>query len=82
MRKIVVIGSGPAGLTAACELVRRGGFEVTVLERSSRIGGLSQTVVHRGNRMDLGGHRFFSHDLRVTDWWQGFSADAGGARLR
>jgi len=68
-RKVVVIGAGPAGLTAAWELVSRSDFEVTVLEKSAEIGGLSRTVVHNGNRIDIGGHRFFSKSDRVMRWW-------------
>ena len=67
-KQIVIIGAGPAGLTAAIELLRRGYF-VTVLEATDRIGGISQTVRYHGNRMDIGGHRFFSKDERVNAWW-------------
>ena len=66
--KIWIIGAGPAGLTAAYELVKRG-YDVTVLEKSHDIGGISKTVQYKGNRMDLGGHRFFSKDQRVMEWW-------------
>lgn len=69
MKKIVIIGAGPAGLTAAYELLKTDEYEVTVLEATDRIGGISQTVKYSGNRMDIGGHRFFSKDKRVTDWW-------------
>ena len=69
MKKVLIIGAGPAGLTAAYELAKQGGFEVTVLEKTDRIGGISQTVRHGGNRMDIGGHRFFSKDQRVMQWW-------------
>lgn len=68
MKNILVIGAGPAGLTAANELQKRG-YQVTVLEKSNKIGGISQTVNYCGNRMDLGGHRFFSKDDRVMQWW-------------
>jgi len=69
--KVVIIGAGPAGLTAAYELLaKHQGYEVVVLEKSGSIGGISQTVRHNGNRMDIGGHRFFSKDQRVMDWWQ------------
>ncbi len=69
--KVVVIGAGPAGLTAAYELLtKHQGYEVIVLEKSDAIGGISKTVQHNGNRMDIGGHRFFSKDQRVMDWWQ------------
>ena len=72
-KKVVIIGAGPAGLTAAYELVRDGGaeeYEVTVLEATGVVGGISRTVEHNGNRMDMGGHRFFSKDDRVMDWWR------------
>ena len=67
-KRIIVIGAGPAGLTAAIELLKKG-HAVTVLEASDRIGGISQTVRYHGNRMDIGGHRFFSKDERVNRWW-------------
>ena len=67
-KKVIVIGAGPAGLTAAIELLKRG-HAVTVLEATDRIGGISQTVRYHGNRMDIGGHRFFSKDDRVNRWW-------------
>ena len=67
-KQIVIIGAGPAGLTAAIELLKKG-HAVTILEASDRIGGISQTVRHHGNRMDIGGHRFFSKDERVNQWW-------------
>jgi len=72
MKKVVIIGAGPAGLTAAYELLKAqdGAFEVTVLEETDVIGGISQTVRYHGNRMDIGGHRFFSKDDRVMNWWQ------------
>lgn len=70
MKKVIIIGAGPAGLTAGYELLKRKGYEVTVLEKTDRIGGISQTVRYKGNRMDIGGHRFFSKDDRVNQWWQ------------
>ena len=71
MQKVVIIGAGPAGLTAAYELCKKHeGYEVVVLEKSDSIGGISKTVRHGGNRMDIGGHRFFSKDQAVMDWWQ------------
>ena len=69
MKRIIIIGAGPAGITAAVELSKQNKYEITVLESSDRIGGISQTVKYNGNRMDIGGHRFFSKDPRVTAWW-------------
>ncbi len=66
----VIIGAGPAGLTAAYKLLKETDIKVIVLEESGVIGGISQTVVHNGNRMDIGGHRFFSKDDRVNDFWK------------
>jgi protoporphyrinogen oxidase len=62
----VIIG---AGLTAGYELLARTGIKPIILEKSEAIGGLSRTVNCQGNRMDLGGHRFFSKSDRVMNWW-------------
>lgn len=71
MKKAIVIGAGPAGLTAAYELLKsEKEYQVTILEESSEIGGISKTVRYHGNRMDIGGHRFFSKDERVMRWWK------------
>ena len=65
----VIIGAGPAGLTAAHELIQRSDVEVLVLERTQLMGGIACTVNYKGNRIDIGGHRFFSKSDRVMDWW-------------
>ena len=70
-RKVVIVGAGPAGLTAAYELLNKSkDYDVIVLEESNQVGGISKTVNYKGNRMDMGGHRFFSKDKRVNDWWE------------
>jgi len=70
-KKVVIVGAGPAGLTAAYRLLQADrSVRVTVLEESGSIGGISRTVVHNGNRMDIGGHRFFSKDAEVNAMWQ------------
>ncbi len=65
----IIIGAGPAGLTAALEFCRRSAIRPIVLEASERIGGISCTIRYKGNRMDIGGHRFFSKSDRVMHWW-------------
>ena len=66
----VIVGAGPAGLTAAYELLQQTNILPIVCEASDNVGGISQTVEYHGNRMDLGGHRFFSKDDRIMRWWQ------------
>lgn len=69
-KKVLIIGAGPAGLTAAYELLKHEDeFEVIVLEESHQFGGISRTVNYKGNRMDMGGHRFFSKVPEVNAWW-------------
>jgi len=65
----LIIGAGPAGLTAAYELLDKTDIHPIVLEASGEIGGISRTARYRGNRMDIGGHRFFSKSDRVMEWW-------------
>jgi len=68
-RKAIIIGAGPAGLTAAYELLKRTDVIPIILEKSGEIGGISRTTNYKGNRMDMGPHRFFSKSDRVMDWW-------------
>jgi protoporphyrinogen oxidase len=65
----IIIGAGPAGLTAAYELLTRSDVLPIVLEKSTYMGGISRTVEYKGNRIDIGGHRFFSKSDRVMNWW-------------
>ena len=70
-KKVIIIGAGPAGLTAAYELLDKSkDYEVIVLEESNTFGGISRTVNYKGNRMDMGGHRFFSKVPEVNEWWE------------
>lgn len=69
-QRVLIVGAGPAGLTAALELCRRSDMEVVVIERDEQVGGISRTVRYKGNSMDLGGHRYFSKSEVVTAWWQ------------
>ena len=71
MKKIVIIGAGPAGLTAAYKLLKsKEEYEVIIIEESNQIGGISRTVKYNGNRMDIGGHRFFSKNDAVLKLWK------------
>ena len=71
MKKIIIIGAGPAGLTAAYELLEKpSDFEVVVFEENNAMGGISRTVNYKDNRMDMGGHRFFSKVPEVNEWWE------------
>ncbi len=78
-RTAIIIGAGPAGLTAAYELCERTDIRPLVFEAGEQVGGLSRTVVYAGNRMDIGGHRFFSKSDRVMEWWTRFLPIEAGA---
>ena len=70
-KKVVIMGAGPAGLTAGYELLKKSDkYDVVILEETNDIGGISKTVKYNGNRMDIGGHRFFSKDDRVMEFWK------------
>ncbi len=72
-KKVVIIGAGPAGLTMAYEMLKNKGneeYDVTILEETNEIGGISKTVKYNNNRMDIGEHRFFSKDERVMKFWE------------
>ena len=65
----IIIGGGPAGLTTALELLERTDIKPIVYEGSDNVGGIARTYLHAGNRIDIGGHRFFSKSDRVMNWW-------------
>jgi protoporphyrinogen oxidase len=66
----IIIGAGPAGLTAAFELLQHTDIIPVVVEANADVGGLSKTIIYKGNRLDIGPHRFFSKSERVMQWWQ------------
>jgi len=66
---VVVIGAGPAGLTAAYELIKRGTASI-VLEQANKVGGISRTETYKGYRFDIGGHRFFTKVDEVEQLWK------------
>ncbi len=68
-KKAIIIGAGPAGLTVAYELLTRTDVKPVILEKSYELGGLSRTIDYKGNKIDIGGHRFFSKSNRVMQWW-------------
>ena len=65
----IIIGAGPAGLTAAFELLKRSDIQPVIFESTDIVGGIARTIDYKGNRIDMGGHRFFSKSARVTNWW-------------
>lgn len=69
-KRAIIIGAGPAGLTAALELLRRSNIEPIIVEQDGVVGGISRTVRYKGNCMDIGGHRYFSKSDTVMKWWQ------------
>ena len=78
MKRVLVIGAGPAGLTTAYELLKKSDkYEVIIFEESEYFGGISRTVNYKGNRMDMGGHRFFSKVPEVNEWWENMMPTQG-----
>jgi protoporphyrinogen oxidase len=75
----IIIGAGPAGLTAAYELLTRTNIQPIILEADNQVGGLAKTVWHNGNGMDIGPHRFFSRSKRVNKWWAEMLPIQGGS---
>ncbi|MHB8362032.1 MAG: NAD(P)/FAD-dependent oxidoreductase [Patescibacteria group bacterium] len=69
-KKAIIIGAGPGGLTTGWEFLKRTDIKPIVLEMSGDIGGISKTINYKGNRIDIGGHRFFSKSDRVMEWWK------------
>ena len=72
METVFIIGAGTAGLTAAYDLKKKMGSGVRIIlaEESNTVGGISQTVEYKGNRIDLGGHRFFSKSDEINALWE------------
>ena len=69
MKQAIIVGAGPAGLTAGYELLNKTDVHPVIFEATDAIGGISRTVGYHGNRMDIGGHRFFSKNQEIMDWW-------------
>ena len=68
-RHFIIIGAGPAGLTAAHELTRQG-HPTTILEKLDRVGGIARTEKYKGYHFDMGGHRFFTQSAEIQQFWQ------------
>ncbi len=68
-KKAIIIGGGPGGLTAAYEFLLHSNIHPIVIEQNNILGGISQTIDYKGNKIDIGGHRFFSKSDRVMQWW-------------
>ena len=71
MKKVVIMGAGPAGLTCAYNFLKKSNdYEVYIIEENMQVGGISKTIKYKGSRMDLGGHRFFSKNKEINNIWQ------------
>ncbi|MBX2925054.1 MAG: NAD(P)/FAD-dependent oxidoreductase [Chitinophagaceae bacterium] len=84
VKKAIIIGAGPAGLTAAYELLTKTDIIPVVIEQDRQVGGLSKTIDYKGNKIDIGGHRFFSKSEAIIDWWLNFlplRSPAGSANI-
>ncbi len=68
-KKAIIIGGGPAGLTAAYELLNRSNIIPVIIEENDFVGGISATLDYKNNKIDMGGHRFFTKSDRVMNWW-------------
>jgi len=68
-KKAIIIGAGPAGLTAAYELLEKTDIKPVIYESNDSVGGISKTINYKGNRIDIGGHRFFSKSPLIMEWW-------------
>jgi len=75
MKTALIIGTGPAGLTAALEFLKNGDIHPIIVEQENFVGGISCTAEYNGNRMDIGGHRFFSKNEWVMNWWKNIDPD-------
>ena len=67
--RVIVVGAGPAGLTAAYVLAKQERYRITVLEADDIVGGIARTAQYKGFRFDIGGHRFFTKVQPVEDLW-------------
>lgn len=70
MKNVIIIGAGPAGLSAAYELLKKSNIKPIIIESNSKVGGLSKTLTHNGYKIDIGPHRFFSKNQIVNNLWQ------------
>src|SRR3989339_1441449 len=69
-KTVVIIGAGPAGLTAAYQLLKNVGYKVIIIEANNQVGGLSRSEIYKGYKIDIGPHRFFSKSERVNNFWK------------
>jgi protoporphyrinogen oxidase len=74
-KHVVIIGAGPAGLTAGLELSRTGKYKVTLIEKEKHVGGLSRTTEYKGYLFDIGPHHFITESKVVEHWWKGIMGD-------
>lgn len=78
-KRVIILGAGPAGLTAGYELLKRSrdNYDVLILEQLDKVGGIARSEYLDNNIIDIGGHRFYSKDKKVISWWNSFIPRAG-----
>ena len=69
-KKIIIVGAGPSGVAAALKLIKSKKYEVFIFEKENEVGGISRTINYKGNKIDIGGHRFFTKDEEVLNFWK------------
>src|ERR1700689_2206067 len=74
-KKAVIIGAGPAGLTAGLELLRSDDFSVVVVEKDTVVGGLARTIKYKRCRYDIGPHHFITESDKIWAWWHNIMGD-------
>lgn len=74
-KNILIVGAGPAGLTAGIELLKTNNYNVTIVEKDSVVGGLAKTTEYKGCRFDIGPHHFITESEKIEKWWKDLMQD-------
>lgn len=69
-KKVIIIGSGPSGLTAGIELLKKERYQITILEQDNMVGGLAKTIDFKGCKFDIGPHHYVTESKKIKIWWK------------